>query len=889
MYFDQPIEAVFHALKTTEHGLTSETAEERRRRYGPNTLSRAGEQVSRLKIFLHQWTSPLIIILLLAGGASGLLGETADMTIILFTVGINALIGFIQEDKANRALSKLRSLVTYRALVLRDEQKMQIKSEEIVPGDIVYLSAGDKIQADGRLIQVHDLQINEAALTGESEPVSKQTKPLKKNTVLAERVNMVYRGAIVLNGEGATLVTATGQETEVGRIATLVQETEEEQTPLQQQLKKLSRSLGFSIVIIASTIVVIGLTLAANRYSGREIFSTAVAVAVAAIPEGLVISLTVILAIGMQRILRRRALVRKLIAAETLGSVSVICTDKTGTLTEGKMRLTQMITASSRCTLEDCAALEVSNPNQRDLLMALRVGVLCNDGTHQNPEANPDQWKFYGDGTDVALLHVGALSGIRQSALYREVRRLHEIPFTSQRKYMATLVQEANGTLLSVKGAPEIILRQAESYLHQGKARTLTAAERHHFAREQQLLMERGWRVLALGYRSLPSGQETIAEHDIKKLTFVGLAAFADPLRPGVRETLIKAQQAGIHVAMITGDHPHTAQAIARELGLPTYYDGIITGQTLAAMNDGELNAMVKKVSVFARVEPEHKIRIVRAFQANGEVVAMTGDGVNDAPALKGADIGIALGSGTDIAKEVSNMVLLDDSFTTMVAAVEEGRRIYQNIKKVILYLLAGSLNEVILIAGSIIIGLPLPLLPAQILWINIIEETFPTMALAFDDSDSENMTDRPRKKSEPLLDSRMKFILGTVIISSTVLSFSLFFYALRAIPNLTHVRTLLFALLSTSPLFYVFAIRSLRRQFWQMNPTRNRFLLAAVLIGGLLLLGAVYWPPLQGLLRTKPLALSSWGLVLGLALLNVILIEAVKMYHSPRRVAVEK
>jgi len=888
MYFDQTTEAVFHTLKTTEHGLAREAVKQRFRQYGGNTLSRAGEQVSRLKIFLHQWTSPLIIILLVAGAVSGLLGERADMIIIFITAGVNGIIGFIQEDKANRALSKLRSLVTYEALVMRAGQKVQIPSEDIVPGDIVYLSAGDKIQADGRLIQAHDLQINEAALTGESEPVIKQTKPLKKDTVLAERTNMAYRGTIVLNGEGVILVTATGQETEVGRIATLVQETKEEETPLQQQLEKLSRSIGFIIILIASLIVVVGLTLAADRYGGLEIFSTAVAVAVAAIPEGLVISLTVILAVGMQRILRRRALVRKLIAAETLGSVSVICTDKTGTLTEGNMRLTQMITASSRCTLDECAQLEAANPGERDMLLALRIGVLCNDGTHENPEANPDQWKFYGDSTDVALLHVGALSGIRQPALYREVRRLHEIPFTSQRKYMATLVQESNATLLSVKGAPEIILQQAESYLQQGRAQTLTREVRQRFEQEQQALMERGWRVLALGCRSFPSEHQTIAESDIKQLTFVGLAAFADPLRPGVRETLKKAQQAGIHVAMITGDHPRTAGAIARELGLPTYYDGIITGPTLETVSDGELGAMVKKVSVFARVLPEHKIRIVRAFQANGEVVAMTGDGVNDAPALKGADIGIALGSGADIAKEVSNMVLLDNSFTTIVAAIEEGRRIYQNIKKVILYLLVGSLNEVVLITGSIIGGLPLAILPAQILWINIIEETLPTMALALDDGENENMADPPRRRDEPLFDGRMKFMLTSTIITSTTLLFSLFFYALTTTADLAYVRTLMFAAMATAPLLYVFAIRSFRRHIWQMNHLRNRYLLLAVLVGWLLLLGAVYSPPLQGLLRTKPLALSSWGLVLGLALLDVILIEAVKM-GRPTRVVVGK
>jgi len=877
-YYSQNIEDVLSALKSSKNGLSEEQAKERLKKYGENNLPKSGEKITRIKILLDQFKSPLIFILIIAGIVSGILGERIDATVIFITVGINTIVGFMQEDKANQALKKLRSLIEYNAVVMRNGKLRQIKSLEIAPGDILHIEAGDKIQADGRIITSVDFETNEAALTGESEPNKKNNSILEEKTSVADRVNMVFRGTVAVNGRATMIVTGTGKNTEIGKIASLVKETKEDRTPLQIQLNKMSRVLAIIVLTVSVLIFILGVFVRSNGETVLQMFEVAVAMAVAAIPEGLVITLTVILAVGMRFILKRKALVRKLVAAETLGSVSVICTDKTGTITEGKMRITRLITAQDDLDFEELKTLDISKHDRHsEALFSLRIGVLSNDGVIENTDLAEDKWKMIGDTTDLAFLHMGAVAGFDKENLERVMDRMDEIPFSSERKYMATLHSVDNSHVVYIKGAPEVLLAKCKFFEENGKMKKLTEAKQLWFQKEIDSLTDKGLRVLALACKKIDAEQEKISEEDINELTLVGVAGLSDPIRPDVKETIKLSHQAGIKTVMITGDHIKTAQAIAKEIGLADDLDKIFDGQKLEHMTDDELRAVIEHVSIFARVDPIHKIRIVRAFQANGEVVAMTGDGVNDAPALKAADIGIALGSGSDVSKEIADMVLLDDSYSTIVSAVEQGREIYQNVKKVVLYLLSGSFAEMVLISGSLIAGLPLAILPAQILWVNIIEDAFPNMALAFDKGDKENMAEGPRKRGEPLIDVEMKTMIIIISVVSNLVLFGLFIYFLNTIGDLAKIRTLMFVGLGIDSLLYVYSVRSMRHMIWEKNPFDNQYLNLALLFGWAMLLSTIYLEPLQKLLRTVALDWQNWAVMLGFGLLNIVLIEVVK------------
>ncbi len=884
-YYKKTVEEALEELKTSQNGLTEEEAQKRLKDLGENILPKSGENITRFKILLEQFKSPLIFILVVAGVVSGLLGEVIDASVIFITVAINTIVGFVQEDKANQALKKLRSMIEYKAVVKRDGKIKQIPSEEIVPGDILIVETGDKIQADGRIISSSDFQTNEAALTGESEPNKKNTRVIKNKSGVADRANMVFRGTIVVRGRATIVITGTGKDTEIGRIASLVKETKDDKTPLQVQLHKMSRTLAIIILSLCVLIFLIGVFVRNGGESILQMFEVAVAMAVAAIPEGLVITLTVILAVGMRYILKRKALVRKLVAAETLGSVSVICTDKTGTITEGKMRITKLITSEDDLDFEELKTLNLSKHDRHsEALFGLRIGVLTNDGVIENSEEEESKWNMVGDTTDLAFLHMGAIVGLNKAHLEEAVGRMDEITFSSERKYMATLHNVENNHVLYVKGAPEVLLKKCKFFEEKGKEKAISKTKQQFFQNEIEKLTKQGLRVIALAYKDITSEQETVSEEDVNDLTLVAIAGLSDPVRSDVKETIELSHKAGIKTVMITGDHIKTAEAIARQIGLADGLDEIFDGQKLEKMSDEELASAVKNVSIFARVDPVHKIRIVRAFQASGEVVAMTGDGVNDAPALKAADIGIALGSGTDVAKEIADMVLLDDAYSTIVASVEQGRGIYQNVKKVVLYLLSGSFAEVVLIGGSLIAGLPLAVLPAQILWVNIIEDSFPNMALAFDKGDKENMTDGPRKRGESLIDSEMKAMIAIISIVSNLVLFGLFVFFLKTVPTLAEVRTLMFVGLGIDSLIYIYAVRSMRHMVWQSNPFDNKYLNLALLFGWFLLIGSVYIGPLQTLLRTVPLTFKDWVIMFGFGLLNLVLIELVKGFYLIRK-----
>ncbi|MFH0857425.1 MAG: HAD-IC family P-type ATPase [Candidatus Magasanikbacteria bacterium] len=872
-YYDQSTSEVLnHFQVKIDKGLGRTAIKEKQQEYGYNTLQITGEYLSRFSVFVKQWKSPLLLILLVAGTISGLFGEFLDMILIYVTAFINSFIGFFQEDKANQALKKLQSLVEYKAIVIRDGKKQKIESTEIVPGDIIFVFPGDKIQADGRLLEVKNLHVNEAPLTGESEPIKKTNKVLGKDVRIGERTNMLFRGTAIAEGEGTMVVTATGMDTEIGKIASLVQSTREDETPLQMQLAKLGKFISIVVVLIAIFIFAVGFFMNNGQNSILHLFETSVAVAVAAIPEGLVISLTVILAIGMQFVFKRNALLRRLIAAETLGAVSVICTDKTGTLTEGNMRLSRIISSAENISID--ILREHKKTLSREITRALEISALCNNVIVEDGEMTEKNWKFIGDTTEVALMHAVKISRLSFEELEQKYKRRKDLPFSSKTKYMATLC-ENNENFIFVKGAPEVILLMSSKYMEDGKEKKLTKKQADWFQKQVDNGANKGYRTLALAYKK--KEDKTLDEGDLKNLVLVAIVYISDPIRRDVADTIKKARRAGIHVVMITGDHMRTARAIAAELHLPHEEKRIMNGDELANLSDEELQKKLKYITVFARVEPGQKIQIVRAFQANGEVVAMTGDGINDAPAIKGADIGIALGSGTDVAKETSDMVLLDDSFTTIVDAIEEGRHIYQNIKKVILYLLAGSFAEVVLITGSIVAGFPLAALPAQILWINIMQDSFPNMALAFDNKEPGTMDEPPRKKDESLIDKKMRIMILLKSILANFALFSIFVYFWKTTGDIALTRTLVFVGFGTDALLFIFSIRSMKKFVWQINPFSNKYLVGAVILGWVLLISAIYFPPFQYVLRTVPLTWSHWVLMLGYGIFNMALIESVK------------
>lgn len=869
------ITQLFIKFQASDDGLSNSEAKKRLETYGRNNLPASTQRYTAFKIFVDQWKSPLIIVLFVAAIASLILAEYLDSIVIFLTIIINVGIGYGQEYKANKALEKLSKIVTYNAIVLRDGQKIQIESSEIVLGDILYIKAGDKIQADGRILKLKDLEIDESVLTGESQNVVKKKKDLKKNTPVGDRINMVFRGTTVANGIGTVLVTGTGLNTQIGEIASLVSETKEEKTPLQKQLAHLGKILSYLVICISTFLFILGIFSSNGMYSNLELFQTAVAVGVAAIPEGLIIALTVILAVGMQYILKKKALVRKLVAAETLGSVSVICTDKTGTLTEGKMKVIRIISSVNDVNNNDIIDL-CNGKNYEDIKTALKIGLLCNDSIIDKTKVGKIH-HFLGNMTDVALAEAGAISCIDKDGLEKIYRRKDEIDFSSKRKYMATLHDFEHESRIYVKGAPEFLLNMASHYEENGVARKMTQAQKKWFIEKEEELTGQGLRVISVGYKKTEKQIKNIKEKNIKEIILVGFFVLQDPLRPDVKKTLEEAQKAGIRVVIITGDHVSTASVIGREIGLEVSEDSVFNGEQLHSISKEKLREAVKKINIFARVDPKDKIHIVQAFKANGEVVAMTGDGINDAPALKGADIGIALGSGTDVAKETADLVLLDDKFSTIVLAIKEGRSIYQNIKKVLIYLLSHSFTEIILIGGSLIAGLPLAVIPAQILWTNLIEDSFPSMALAFDKGDRENMLDKPRKKGEKIIDLHMKIMISIISIIASGALLGLFVYLNNNSDNLKLTRTIIFATLGFNSLLFIFPVRSMRHMLWKINPFSNKYIIFSVIFGATLLTASIYWAPLQLLLKTVPLTFSQWGIVFVFSAIDVVLIEIMK------------
>ncbi|MFH0856654.1 MAG: HAD-IC family P-type ATPase [bacterium] len=875
-------DSAIRELKSSKDGLDNSEAEKRLKKYGRNQLPAAKEK-SRSAIFFSQFGNPLIYVLLIAAGASIVLKEYYDAIVIMIAVVINAVIGYFEEKKADDALSKIKNLIKQNVKVLRSYEKesreMEIDSADIAPGDIICLSSGDSVAADGRLIEANGLKINEASLTGEAMPVKKNIEKLRKGVNLAERCNMCYMGTNVINGNGKAVVCDSGIKTELGKIASLVNETPDEKTPLQKQIIKFSKFLSIMVLILCCFILITGLLEGIGFF---EIFLTSVAIAVAAIPEGLVISMTVILSLGMQRILKKKALVKKLIAAETLGSASVICMDKTGTLTENKMVVSNIIIEheDKNKNNHDIEKYGIKNllKSSPSLILALEISMMCNDAVVESFGDELQKWKLYGDPTETALYIAAVQAGLNKSSLEKELPKVMEIPFNEESKYMATIHKKDEHYIAYIKGAPEVLINMAAKIKCGNNLIDITDEKRKELKSQYENLSSKGLRVLAVGYKNISEYNKDSA-YEIAEIILLGFIGLKDPLRENAKETIASCIAAGIRPIIITGDHRLTAKAIIEEVGIKAEPENILEGDKLDKMSDEELQKIIKKISLYARVSPRHKLRIIDAWQALGETVAMAGDGVNDAPAIKSADIGISLGSGTDVAKETADIILIDDSFGTIVDIIDEGRVIFDNIRKVALYLLSDCFTIMILITGSLILGFPLPVLPVQILWINLVTDGFPGIAMTMEPGEIEIKKERPRGKNEPLLNSEMKILIFLIGIMTALILLGLYIWLYKNNLNLPYVRTLIFTLLGIDSLIYIFSCRSLRKPIWRINFFSNKILLIAVLFGIFMQAAAIYFLPLQRLLRTVPLGYNDWLIVLVFGIINIIAIEIGKSF----------
>ncbi len=864
-------EAIWRELQTSPKGLDLGEAQERLKKIGLNTLP-SRKRRGLLHLLLDQVANPLIGILLMALAVTLFLRDRGDAMVIAVAVVINVFIGLVQEYKAEKSLAALRSLLAPKARVRREDHERETSATEVVPGDILILHPGDRVPADARVVESFELEVNEATLTGESLPTVKTEHVLKNGLVLAERKNMVYTGTVVVAGEGEAVVVATGLETELGLIAKTLRELPDEPTPLQKKLTSLSWQIGALVLLLSAILLVVGLSY---NHSLLEMFLVAVALAVAAIPEGLVVAVTAILAVGMRRLLGKQALVRKLVAAETLGATTVICTDKTGTLTEGEMRAVKIITESATIEVVGEFLHDGWPLAARHLLETLVLGT---NAVVEDPEAPPEQWRILGTFTERALLQLVGRAGLRPDTLRQAFPLLDDLPFTSTQKFQATLCRHGGTHLVHWVGAPERLIAFCE----------MSQSTRAAWLKRFEILADEGYRLVGVARRSVHTEKKTFNELGELKQSggeWLGLVALRDPVRTGMREILGEAARAGITTIMVTGDHPGTAFSVAKDLGLAVSPVQVLSGERLSEMSEAELVSRVRDIRVYARVSPEDKLKIVGAWQALGEVVAMTGDGVNDAPALSKADIGIAVGTGTDLAKETADLVLLDNNFQTIVAAVKEGRVIYDNIRKVALYLLADSFAAVVLVAVAIIIGLPLPLFATQILWLNMIGDGLPAVALTLDPADGDVLARLPVRLAEPILDrSRLVMIAITSLIIGLG-SLLIFKLLLGLGEDVNFARTLTFAIFGSASLWYVFSCRSREASVLSFYFWSNTWLILAVAISFGLLVGGIYLPVLQTLLGTVPLPPASWGIVLGFSLALVTILELIKWWGKKLRI----
>jgi Ca2+-transporting ATPase len=877
-------EGVVFALATTRgQGLTQAEALGRLDKYGPNELIERG-LISPWRILWEQLTAMMVVILIIAAIISLLLADYKDAIAILIIVVLNALLGFTQEFHAEKAMAALKQLAVPTVKVRREGQVRQISARELVPGDIVLLEAGALVPADARLLECANLRTHEAALTGESEPVEKIPDPLwGVDLPLGDRVNMVYMGTVVAHGRGLAVVTESGMNTELGHIAEMIQTVAREPTPLQRRLAQLGRGLAAAALAIVGLVFFLGLL---RGEEARLMLLTAISMAVAAVPEGLPAVVTIALALGAQRMLKRHALIRKLPAVETLGSVTVICSDKTGTLTENRMTVTVLDVLGERQRVDtllhkgvpvlDAELTPRDQPHARSLGLLVRAAALCNDAALEATDDGSGGYRAIGDPTEGALVVAAAQLGLPKPHLEVRWPRVSEVPFTSERKRMTTIHQVSVSPdqtdapwrdashVLFCKGAVDGLLEITAHVWAGDRSVPLTDELRQRILAANDALALEGQRVLGAAFRPLSARPTNTDETELEReLTFIGLVGMMDPPRPEVKEAVQTCKTAGIRPVMITGDHPLTAQQIAKELHIAV--DGrALTGQELARMSVDELEAVVEEVPVYARVSPEHKLKIVQALQDRGHIVAMTGDGVNDAPALKKADIGVAMGiTGTDVSKEAADMVLLDDNFATIVSAVREGRVIYDNIRKFIKYTMTSNSGEIWVMLLAPFLGMPLPLLPLQILWINLMTDGLPGLALTVEPAERDTMRRPPFHPRENIFGRGMgRHILWVGLLMGLV-SLAMGFWAWQSGRN--EWQTMVFTTLTLSQMGHALAIRSSRDSLFTIGLFSNRALLGAVLLTFALQMAVVYLTFLQGIFKT--VALSPGALAISLVL----------------------
>ena len=859
-----PAEDVCYLLQSSPAGLSSAEADQRLAQYGPNELQET-RRISPWAILLEQFKNVLIIILLIAVGLSTILGHgieaIAITVIVLFAVGL----GFIQEYRAERAIEALRQMAAPTATVLRDGDDVELPARQLVPGDVILLEAGDRVPADARLIEAINLQVEEAALTGESVPVEKHAAPLADPHLgVGDCRNMVYAGTVVTYGRGRAVVVATGMQTEFGKIAQMLQTIEVGRTPLQENLDKVGHTLARAALVIVLLIVALGLL---RGQPLLEMFIFGIALAVAVVPEALPAVVTISLAIGVQRMARRNALVRRLSAVETLGCTSVICSDKTGTLTRGEMTVRRIFVAGRFLDVsgvgyepqgtfsENGRGVEPTMPALQALLQG---AVLASDARLAQTDG---RWVVKGDPTEGALVVAAAKAGMQKTDLDQRFPRVHEIPFTSETKRMTTLHETGNGVVAYSKGAPEVILASCTwEWTEEGPV-PLGEARREAILQVAQQMASDALRVLAVAYK--PDARLENAEQE---MTFLGLVGMIDAPRPEAKAAIQTCREAGIKPVMITGDHPVTAQAVARELGLLTSSERVVTGSELDRMSDADLEREVEDIAVYARVSPAHKLRVVTALQKKDHVVAMTGDGVNDAPALKQADIGVAMGiTGTDVTKEAAAMTLTDDNFASIVAAVEEGRAIFGNIKKYLMYLLSSNIGEIGLMAGATLLGLPLPLTAVQILYVNLATDGLPALALSVDPPEPDIMRRPPRNPRTGIFTRPVVTLMTLGGIWSTIVNLSLFTWALNSGRSVAEAMTMTFVSLVLIQFFKAYNFRSDRHSVLN-RPFANKWLNLAILWELLLLNAVVYLPFLHKPFGTFSLPLVDWAIVIAAA-----------------------
>ena len=879
-------EEAMNELHVASNGLTSQQAQQRVEEYGPNEIKKE-KRTSPLKLLLDQFTDVLMIILLIATGLSIAVGEVTDAIIIIAIVIASAVLGFSQEYRSGKAVEALKKMTAPTANVLRDGKEVKIPANQLVPGDIIFLYTGDKIPADARLLEVFTMKTDEASLTGESSPVNKSVLTLPDQTPLNDRRNLVFTGTVVVYGRGKALVTSTGMNTEFGKIAEMVQAAPQEQTPLEKRMGSVGKWIGILCVIVALSVGLVGIVVEHRKIVDMLLW--AISLAVAAVPEALPAIITGALAIGMYRMAKVNTIVKRLPAVETLGSTSVICSDKTGTMTKGEMTVQRLylndqtlkVTGIGYAPQGDFQLEDKTIAPDENLRTLLKIAVLCNDSKLEK-DTKTGKWTVKGDPTEGALVVAAAKAGINKEELEKQEPRIAEVPFSSERKRMTTIHSVEGKKIAYMKGAPELILGRCSQIFLDGKVQPLTKEIREKHHKVTETMAQQALRNLGFAYKELPDNTEQFNDEKERDFVFVGIMGMIDPPRPEVKDAIAICKTAGIRVVMITGDHKLTAIAVAKELNLLCDDCQVLTGQELELMTDEQLAQVVEKVVVYARVAPEHKTRIVKAWKQKDEVVAMTGDGVNDAPALKMSDIGIAMGiSGTEVTKEAADMVLADDNFASIVKAVKEGREIFENIKKYLTYLLQCNIME-ILVMFFAVVSVPylarvlspgsdvelvnsaaIALTAVQILWINLVTDGLPAIALGVDPGDPDLMQRKPRKPKESIFSKDVKVYLSTVPIFMTVLLLLAFFSHMPWLSNfrLLEARTQLLTAMIVMELAVAITCRSLKYPIFKVGPFKNKFLWYAVFSSFALQLLVLYTPVLQTLFDVHQPEQIDWAI----------------------------